>query len=304
MYIAYQPCFVHFSHSQVFILFYYFHVNSVPVLRSVLWRNVLWSFSLCIFCGKKDESFTEDGLDLHYWKHCPMLRRCDECRQVDWYIFKNADMFSAQLFNHYLCNEARRLHVHLCVVFTGSWDCQPHRAPTGWMWKQVQVQPVPRVLRGRGHWRSDWACPESHLQPWVFTVTLLCHWKIWKTENVLCDEYHAILVIFFIFIIIILFCLYCWQCRHRQRYQCRITDAAHTVDSRTIFVAPKHTAQPHTHCSYRRRMWKAVVPLFWSLQPQSHQREQMKLKGLCYIVIIDAGRHCILYCMYVLDQML
>ncbi|XP_026009664.1 centrosomal protein of 104 kDa isoform X4 [Astatotilapia calliptera] len=38
--------------------------------------------NLCIFCGKKDESFTEDGLDLHYWKHCPMLQRCDECRQV------------------------------------------------------------------------------------------------------------------------------------------------------------------------------------------------------------------------------
>ncbi|KAK2897889.1 centrosomal protein of 104 kDa isoform X2 [Channa argus] len=38
--------------------------------------------NLCIFCGKKDESFTEDGLDLHYWKHCPMLHRCDECRQV------------------------------------------------------------------------------------------------------------------------------------------------------------------------------------------------------------------------------
>ncbi len=44
---------------------------------------MIWPFSLCIFCGKKDESFTEDGLDLHYWKHCPMLRRCDECRQVD-----------------------------------------------------------------------------------------------------------------------------------------------------------------------------------------------------------------------------
>uniref|UniRef100_A0A3Q3QHB0 Centrosomal protein of 104 kDa n=1 Tax=Monopterus albus TaxID=43700 RepID=A0A3Q3QHB0_MONAL len=38
--------------------------------------------TLFFFCGKKDESFTEDGLDLHYWKHCPMLRRCDECRQV------------------------------------------------------------------------------------------------------------------------------------------------------------------------------------------------------------------------------
>ncbi|XP_061592671.1 centrosomal protein of 104 kDa isoform X2 [Cololabis saira] len=38
--------------------------------------------NLCIFCGKKDESFTEDGLDLHYWKQCPMLQRCDECKQV------------------------------------------------------------------------------------------------------------------------------------------------------------------------------------------------------------------------------
>ncbi|KAI1892582.1 hypothetical protein AGOR_G00135060 [Albula goreensis] len=38
--------------------------------------------SLCIFCGEKDDSFTEEGLDLHYWKHCPMLRRCELCRQV------------------------------------------------------------------------------------------------------------------------------------------------------------------------------------------------------------------------------
>uniref|UniRef100_A0A9J7YYC2 Centrosomal protein of 104 kDa n=1 Tax=Cyprinus carpio carpio TaxID=630221 RepID=A0A9J7YYC2_CYPCA len=38
--------------------------------------------NLCIFCGERDESFTEDGLDLHYWKHCPMLQRCLQCRQV------------------------------------------------------------------------------------------------------------------------------------------------------------------------------------------------------------------------------
>uniref|UniRef100_A0AAY4BF86 Centrosomal protein of 104 kDa n=1 Tax=Denticeps clupeoides TaxID=299321 RepID=A0AAY4BF86_9TELE len=38
--------------------------------------------SLCIFCGEKDEAFTDEGLDLHYWKHCPMLRRCVQCRQV------------------------------------------------------------------------------------------------------------------------------------------------------------------------------------------------------------------------------
>lgn len=49
---------------------------------------------MCIFCGKKDESFTEDGLDLHYWKHCPMLRRCDECRQVGSYISKAFSLFN------------------------------------------------------------------------------------------------------------------------------------------------------------------------------------------------------------------
>ncbi|XP_060738010.1 centrosomal protein of 104 kDa [Tachysurus vachellii] len=38
--------------------------------------------NLCIFCGERDKSFTEEGLDLHYWKHCPMLCRCLQCRQV------------------------------------------------------------------------------------------------------------------------------------------------------------------------------------------------------------------------------
>ncbi|NXJ64900.1 CE104 protein, partial [Rostratula benghalensis] len=38
--------------------------------------------NLCIFCGERDESFTEDGLDLHYWRHCPMLTRCEHCKQV------------------------------------------------------------------------------------------------------------------------------------------------------------------------------------------------------------------------------
>uniref|UniRef100_A0A1A7XHW2 Centrosomal protein of 104 kDa n=1 Tax=Iconisemion striatum TaxID=60296 RepID=A0A1A7XHW2_9TELE len=45
-------------------------------------QSVKYLDNLCIFCGKKDASFTEDGLDIHYWKQCPMLRRCDECRQV------------------------------------------------------------------------------------------------------------------------------------------------------------------------------------------------------------------------------
>ncbi|KAM9107515.1 centrosomal protein of 104 kDa isoform 3-T4 [Megaptera novaeangliae] len=38
--------------------------------------------NLCIFCGERSDSFTEEGLDLHYWKHCLMLTRCDYCKQV------------------------------------------------------------------------------------------------------------------------------------------------------------------------------------------------------------------------------
>ncbi|XP_066126721.1 centrosomal protein of 104 kDa [Saccopteryx bilineata] len=38
--------------------------------------------NLCIFCGERSASFTEEGLDLHYWKQCLMLTRCYHCRQV------------------------------------------------------------------------------------------------------------------------------------------------------------------------------------------------------------------------------
>lgn len=37
---------------------------------------------MCIFCGEKNETFTEEMLDMHYWKSCPMLKRCDYCAQV------------------------------------------------------------------------------------------------------------------------------------------------------------------------------------------------------------------------------
>ncbi|NXO20105.1 CE104 protein, partial [Cisticola juncidis] len=38
--------------------------------------------NLCIFCGERSEAFTEEGLDLHYWKHCAMLTRCEHCKQM------------------------------------------------------------------------------------------------------------------------------------------------------------------------------------------------------------------------------
>lgn len=37
---------------------------------------------LCIFCGERNEAFTGEGLDLHYWKFCLMLTRCGHCQQV------------------------------------------------------------------------------------------------------------------------------------------------------------------------------------------------------------------------------
>ena len=41
---------------------------------------------MCIFCGERDDAFTDEGLDLHYWKHCPMLKRCEHCKQVGFQI--------------------------------------------------------------------------------------------------------------------------------------------------------------------------------------------------------------------------
>ncbi|NXC18175.1 CE104 protein, partial [Corythaeola cristata] len=38
--------------------------------------------NLCIFCGERDESFTVERLDLHYWKYCPVLTRCEHCKQI------------------------------------------------------------------------------------------------------------------------------------------------------------------------------------------------------------------------------
>ncbi|KAL3315863.1 hypothetical protein Ciccas_005501 [Cichlidogyrus casuarinus] len=36
----------------------------------------------CIFCGEKNDNFTEEALDLHYWRSCPMLKRCPNCKHV------------------------------------------------------------------------------------------------------------------------------------------------------------------------------------------------------------------------------
>lgn len=37
---------------------------------------------VCQFCGRYDTMFTQDGLDVHYWRECPVLIECDVCQQV------------------------------------------------------------------------------------------------------------------------------------------------------------------------------------------------------------------------------
>ncbi|XP_071945572.1 centrosomal protein of 104 kDa-like isoform X2 [Antedon mediterranea] len=36
----------------------------------------------CVFCLERNDEFDKEGLDLHYWKYCPMLKRCQHCKQV------------------------------------------------------------------------------------------------------------------------------------------------------------------------------------------------------------------------------
>ncbi|KAJ9597964.1 hypothetical protein L9F63_011165, partial [Diploptera punctata] len=37
---------------------------------------------MCIFCLVRADSFTEEGLNIHYWRSCPMLTRCTHCKEV------------------------------------------------------------------------------------------------------------------------------------------------------------------------------------------------------------------------------
>lgn len=38
--------------------------------------------STCMFCNEVNEKFVKQGFEMHYWKSCPMLKQCHECKQV------------------------------------------------------------------------------------------------------------------------------------------------------------------------------------------------------------------------------
>lgn len=39
-------------------------------------------FTSCMFCGVQNRTWTENELDLHYWKDCPLLISCPSCAQI------------------------------------------------------------------------------------------------------------------------------------------------------------------------------------------------------------------------------
>ncbi|XP_015118491.1 centrosomal protein of 104 kDa isoform X2 [Diachasma alloeum] len=49
---------------------------------------------LCIFCLSKGQAYSEEGLNIHYWRSCPMLTRCESCKQVVEVSYLNAHLLS------------------------------------------------------------------------------------------------------------------------------------------------------------------------------------------------------------------
>ena len=39
-------------------------------------------FTSCMFCGFANKNWTENDLDVHYWKDCPLLISCPSCAQI------------------------------------------------------------------------------------------------------------------------------------------------------------------------------------------------------------------------------
>ena len=44
----------------------------------------------CMFCGELNEKFIKQGFEMHYWKSCPMLKQCNDCKQVNLIYLKSS----------------------------------------------------------------------------------------------------------------------------------------------------------------------------------------------------------------------
>ena len=77
-------------------------LNSSPFLRifcstcfhdlrmHCMFDCLIFSFSflsICIFCGDFNEKKSQETLDGHYAKSCPMLKKCTNCSQVGFQLY-------------------------------------------------------------------------------------------------------------------------------------------------------------------------------------------------------------------------
>lgn len=49
---------------------------------------------MCIFCLSKGQVYSEEGLNIHYWRTCPMLTKCEACKQVVEISYLNLHLLS------------------------------------------------------------------------------------------------------------------------------------------------------------------------------------------------------------------
>lgn len=66
---------------------------------------------MCIFCLSKGKVYSEEGLNIHYWRSCPMLTKCESCKQVVEISHLNSHLlYECDLRNNYvkceICKQA------------------------------------------------------------------------------------------------------------------------------------------------------------------------------------------------------
>ncbi|KOX72242.1 hypothetical protein WN51_01104, partial [Melipona quadrifasciata] len=62
---------------------------------------------ICIFCLSRGQGYSEEGLNIHYWRSCPMLTKCEACKQVVEISYLNLHLltFNRKKYAFYFSNE-------------------------------------------------------------------------------------------------------------------------------------------------------------------------------------------------------
>ncbi|XP_015519363.2 centrosomal protein of 104 kDa [Neodiprion lecontei] len=69
---------------------------------------------MCIFCLSKGQVYSEEGLNIHYWRSCPMLTRCEACKQVVEVSYVNLHLLNeCDMRNNYSKCDTCKQAVHI-----------------------------------------------------------------------------------------------------------------------------------------------------------------------------------------------